>query len=327
MRRRKFISLLGAAATMPVFRPFVARAQQMMSIGFVYAQTADGIADRLRGFRHGLKELGFVEGENLAIVYRFAEGRIDRLPELIADLPPRVAVIAALGNPAALAAKAAAGTTPMVFAVNANPVELGLVASLSRPGGHATGVNFFTAELAAKRLELLHELVPAATRVAVLINPINAKNAEATLQEIEPAARSLGLQIEVIRVGNGRELDVAFAAFERDHPDAIFTASDGLFTSRRTQLVNLASRYALPATFHSREIAEVGGLMSYGTDIADAFRQAGVYAGRILKGEKPGDLPVVQASKFEFVINAQTARMLGLTIPASLLSLADEVIE
>jgi putative tryptophan/tyrosine transport system substrate-binding protein len=327
MRRREFITLLGgAAATWPL----AARAQQlaMPVIGFVYSQTPDAIADRLRGFHRGLKEAGFAEGENVSIVYRFAEGQNDRLPELVADLVRRkVAVIAALGNSPALAAKAATSTTPIVFTVNTDPVGLGLVTSLARPVGNATGINFLGGEVVAKRLELLHELVPRANRVAVLVNPDEGKNTEATLRDVEAAARSMKLQIQAVRASNGRELNAAFVSFGRERPDALFAGSDALFTSRRVQLANLASRYAVPATFHNREIAEVGGLMSYGANIADAFRQAGVYAGRILKGAKPADLPVVQSTKFELVINAETARMLGLTVPPSLLAIADEVIE
>jgi putative ABC transport system substrate-binding protein len=297
-------------------------------IGFLNSQLPDTYADRLRAFRQGLKEIGFVEGDNLAIEYRWAENQIDRLPALAAELVHRrVAVIAAIGSPGSpFAAKAETTTIPIVFAVGDDPVRLGLVASLARPGGNLTGINFFNSELVAKRLELLRELVPAAIRVAVLVNPTVA-NAESTLRDVEPAARALGLQSQLFNASTSREIDAAFATFVRERPDALFVANDGFFGSRRVQLANLASRYAIPAIFHSREIADVGGLMSYGTNIADAWRQVGVYTGRILKGAKPADLPVVQASKFELVINAQTARMLGVTIPPLLLARADEVIE
>ena len=271
-------------------------------------------ADRLRGFRQGLKDTGYVEGENVAIEYRWAENQIDRLPELAAELVRRrVAVIAATGGPpSALAAKAATTTIPIVFIVGEDPVRLGLVASLARPGGNLTGINFFSGELTAKRLELLRELVPGATRVAVLVNPANAANTETTLRDVEAAARAMGLQIQVLNASTSREIDAAFATFVRERPDALFVGGDPFFNSRRVQLAHLAARHAIPATYSGRDYAEAGGLMSYGTNLADAYRQVGVYAGRILKGAKPADLPVVQATKFELVINAQTARMLGL---------------
>jgi putative ABC transport system substrate-binding protein len=258
-----------------------------------------------------------------------AENQIDRLPALAADLVHRrVAVIAVPGGTAsALAAKATTSTIPMVFVVNEDPVRLGLVASLARPGGNATGINILTGELGAKRLELLRELVPGAARVAVLVNPADATNAERTLRDVEPAARALGLQIQVLNASTGSEIDAVFATFVRERPDALLVQADALFTSRRVQLANLASRYLVPAAYSTREITEVGGLMSYGSNIQDAWRQAGIYTGRILKGAKPVDLPVVQATKFELVINAQTARMLGLEVPPTLLARADEVIE
>jgi putative ABC transport system substrate-binding protein len=331
VKRREFITLLGGAAAVPsTLWPRAARAQQpaVPVIGFLNSQLPDAYADRLRAFRQGLREAGYVEGENVAIEYRWAENQIDRLPALAAELiRRRVAVIVAIGSPGPpFAAKAATTTIPIVFAVGDDPVRLGLVASLARPGGNLTGINFFNSELVAKRLELLRELVPAATRVAVLVNPTVA-SAESTLRDVEPAARAIGLQIQFLNASTSREIDAAFATLVRERPDALFVANDGFFGSRRVQLANLASRYAVPAIFHSREIADVGGLMSYGTNIADAWRQVGVYAGRILKGAKPADLPVVQASKFELVINAQTARMLGLTVPTTLLASADEVIE
>jgi ABC-type uncharacterized transport system substrate-binding protein len=264
----------------------------------------------------------------VTIVYRFAEGRYDRLPELAADLVRRqVVVIASGGGDApALAAKAATTSIPIVFAVPQDPVSLGLVASLARPGGNLTGVNFFTTELVAKRMELLHALLPAATRVAVLINPANP-NAEPTLRDVVAAARAMGQQIQVLNASTSREIDAAFETLVRDRPDALFVAGDGFFISRRVQLVNLTVRHAIPAAFSVRDFAEVGGLMSYGSNIMDAYRQVGVYTGRILKGAKPAELPVAQSTKFELVINSQTARMLGLTVPPMLLSVADEVIE
>ena len=288
----------------------------------------DTNADRLRAFHRGLKDTGYVEGENVTILYRWAENQIDRLPELAADLVRRqVAVIAVpQGIGAALAAKAATTTTPIVFANGDDPVKHGLVASLARPGGNLTGISFLAVELAAKRLEFLRELVPAATRLAVLVNPTNP-NTKNTWQDVEAAARTLGLQVQILNASTSREIVVAFATLVRERPDALFVAGDPLFGNRRVQLVHLATRHAIPATYAAREIVEAGGLMSYGANIADAWRQTGVYAGRILKGAKPADLPVVQASKFELVINAETARMLSLTMPPQLLSIADEVIE
>ncbi len=325
MRRRDFITLLGGAVAS---WPLSARAQQpaMPVIGFLHS-ASDTAPDRLRGFRQGLKDTGYVEGENVAIVYRWAENQVDRLPELVAELARRqVAVFATGGNAAALAAKATT-TNPIVFIVNEDPVRLGLVASLAQPGGSLTGVNFFAGELAAKRLELLREFVPAATRVAVLVNPANATTAESTLRDVTPAARAMGLQILILKTSTSREIDAAFDTFARERPDALFVDPDPFFLSRRVQLVHLASRYAVPASYGSREYPEIGGLMSYGPSLADGFRQVGAYIGRILNGAKPADLPVVQSSKFALVINAQTARMLGLTVPPTLLAIADEVIE
>ena len=305
-----------AAAAMPV-------------IGFLDRRSPDALADRLRAFRQGLKGTGYVEGENVATEYRWAENQLDRVPALAADLARRpVAVIVASGGAAvALAAKAATTTIPIVFLAAEDPVRLGLVASLARPGGNLTGINFLSAELVAKRLELLHELVPAATRVAVLVNPANVTNTESTLRDVEPAARAIGLQIQILNASTSREIDAAFASVVRGRPDAFFVSGDSFFDSRRVQLVHLATHHHVPATYSGREYAEVGGLMSYGSDITDAYRQVGIYTGRILKGAKPAELPVVQSSKFELVINHQTARMLGLTVPPSLLAIADEVIE
>ena len=328
LKRREFIAVLGAAVAA---RPLAARAQQptMPVIGLLDQRSPDELADRLRGFRQGLRDSGFVEGQNVAIDYRWAENKMDRLPELAADLVRRqVAVIAATsGVGPTLAAKAATATIPVIFIVSDDPVRLGLVASLARPGGNLTGINFFNVELTAKRLELLRQLVPSATRVAVLINPANTEYIETTLREVGAAARAIGLQIQVLKASTIGEINAAFATFARERPDALFVGQEPFFNSRRTQLVHLATRYAIPASYTARDFAEAGGLMSYGANIADAWRQAGSYAGGILKGAKPADLPVVQSSKFELVINAQTATMLGLTVPSSLLAIADEVIE
>ena len=274
--------------------------------------------------------MGYVEGENVAIEYRWAEGQMERLPALAAELVRRpVAVIAAPGNTSVvLAAKAATTTIPIVFAVAEDPVRLGIVTSLARPGGNLTGVNFFNAELVAKRMELLRELVPGAVRVAVLVNPAtDVANAESVVRDVDAAARAKGAQIQVFNASTSREIDAAFAALVRERLDALFVSGDGFFNSRRVQLVHLATRHAVPTTYAARDYPAVGGLMSYGTSITDTYRQTGVYAGRILKGAKPADLPVTQATKFELVINHQTARTLGLAVPASLLSIADEVIE
>ncbi len=328
MNRRELITLIGGAATA---WPLAARAQQpaMPVVGLLDPRSPDALADRLRGFRQGLKDAGFVEGQNAAIEYRWAENRMDRLAELAADLVRRqVAVIVTPGGLAsALAAKAATTTIPIVFVVADDPVRLGLVASLARPDGNLTGINFFSGELTAKRLDLLRELVPAVSRVAVLVNPANATNAETASREAETAARAMGLQIQVFNASTSREINAAFATFVRERVDAVFIGVDPFFNSRRIQLVQLATRYAVPASYPARDFAEAGGLMSYGANIADAWRQVGVYSGRILKGAKPADLPVVQSSKFELVINAETARMLGLNVPPSLLAITDEVIE
>jgi putative tryptophan/tyrosine transport system substrate-binding protein len=328
--RREFLALLGGAAA-PILWPLGARAQQaaMPAIGFLRPTSPDTDGNHVRGFRQGLNDTGFVEGRNVAIEYRWADDQPDRLPLLAAELVRRqVAVIAATGGLApALAAKAATATIPIVFAVGEDPVRLDLVASLARPGGNLTGVNFFSNELVAKRLELLRELVPAAARVAVLVNPATAATTETRLRDLEAAARAMGLQIQVLNASTSREIDAAFASVIREKSDALFVANDGFFNKRRVQLATLTARHAVPATFSTREIAEVGGLMSYGTNTTDIYRQVGVYAGRILKGAKPSDLPVVQPTKFELVINLQTAKVLGLEVPPTLLARADEVIE
>jgi putative ABC transport system substrate-binding protein len=325
LRRRDFITLLGGAAA---GWPLAAGAQQpaLPVIGFLGPLSTD--EEQLRGFRQGFKQAGFVEGENVLVLYRSAENEMDRLPALADDLARRrVAVIVAANVSAAFAAKAATATIPILFVVGEDPVRLGLVASLARPGGNLTGINVFAVELVAKRLQLLRELVPAIARVAVLVDPTNTTNARTTLEEAESAARAMGLQIQVLNARNGREIGAAFAPFERERPDALFVTTGPLFTSRRAQLATLAARHLIPMTSSNRQITEAGGLMSYGADIAEGLRQVGIYAGRILKGEKPADLPVVQSNKFELVINAETARILGLTVPPTLLTIADEVIE
>jgi ABC-type uncharacterized transport system substrate-binding protein len=327
MRRRDFVTLLGGAAAA---WPLAARAQQpaMPVIGFIDPRSPGTVEYLFRAFRQGLKDTGYVEGENVTIIYRLAEGQFDRLPELAADLARRrVTVIVAIGIASASAAKAATTTIPIVFGVAEDPVKLGLVASLARPGGNLTGVNFLTAELAAKRLELLRQMVPAASHVAVLVNPANAVTTATTLRDVEPVARALGLQIRVHNASTSHEINAAFATFMRERPDALFVDIDPFFTTRRVQLATLATRHVIPMTSGNREVTEAGGLMSYGTSLTDTFRQIGTYTGRILKGAMPADLPVVQATKFALVINAETARMLGLTVPPSLLAIADEVIE
>jgi putative ABC transport system substrate-binding protein len=301
----------------------------MPVIGWLDTRSPEAMADRLRGFRQGLREAGYAEGDNVTLVHRWAENKIDHVPELVADLVRRqVAVILVTGNTTAvLSAKAATATIPILFIVPEDPVRLGLVASLARPGGNLTGINFFNTELVAKQLAFLHELVPRAARVAVFINPASVANAEALEREAQPAARAMGLQIQILRVSTSREIDSAFATFAREPPDALFVGNDAFFNSRRVQFVQQAAHHRLPAIYTGREYCEHGGLISYGTNIADAFRQAGVYAGQILKGAKPAELPVVQSTKFELVINAQTAKILGLTVPQTLLVAADEVIE
>jgi len=325
MRRRKFITLLGGAAAWPL----AANAQQpaMPVIGFVNAGSSD--APLGAAFRSGLNESGYVEGQNVTVEYHWLAGQFDRLPSLMADLVRRrVAVIATpAGNLAALTATAATTTIPIVFSVGEDPVRLGLVASLARPGGNATGINFFNNETIARRLGLLHELVPKAVHIAALINPANTPIADAALQDIQEAARVIGLQIQVLKASTNREIEAAFATLVRDGVDALFVAPDTFFVSRRVQFATLAAHHRIPAAYNGRDFVEVGGLMSYGTDRVDTYRQVGAYAGQILKGAKPADLPVLQSTKFEFVINMQTARALGIEVPPTLLAIADEVIE
>src|SRR5262245_17556026 len=324
IRRREFITLLGGAAAWPV----AARTQQatMPAIGFLNSASPDTFASPLRAFRQGPKESGYVEGENVAIEYRWAETQIDRLPLLAAELVRRQVAVIAANGPSVFAAKASTTTIPIVFLVPEDPVKLGLVASLSQPGGNLTGINFFLGELTAKRLELLRELVPGAARVAVLVNPVNVA-IETTLRDVQSAARVIGLQMQLLNASTSREIEGAFATIGRERPDALLVGPDAFFTERRVQLVNLSSRHVMPTAYGTRDFAEAGGLMSYGASLQDTYRRVGAYTGRILKGAKPADLPVVQASKFELVINHPTARMLGLTVPPALLAIADEVIE
>jgi putative ABC transport system substrate-binding protein len=330
MRRRQFIALLGGAAASTACPP-TAHAQQpaMPVVAFINGGAADISARFAAAFRKGLSETGYVESRNVTVEYHWLEGQYDRVPALVADLVRRrVAVIATPGTtPPALAAKAATSTIPIVFGVPDDPVRLGLVASLARPGGNATGVNFFLNEISSKRLGLLRELVPKAARIAVLVNPANAPSAESTLREVQEAAPGLGLDIHVLNASTSGEIDAAFAALARQRADAMFIAADGFFASRRGQFATLAARDRVPASYASREMVEAGVLMSYGTSVTDMFRQVGIYAGSILKGAKPADLPVLQSTKFELVINLQTARALGLDVPPMLLARADEVIE
>ncbi len=331
MRRRQFIMLLGGAAAPSVLWPLAARAQQssIPVVGLVNGGSLDASARDVAEFRKGLKETGYVEDQNVTVEYHWLEGQYDRLPALMADLVRRrVAVIATPGTtPGTIAAKAATATIPIVFGVAEDPVQLGLVASLARPGGNATGSNFFSLEVVAKRLQLLRELVPKAVRVAVLVNPANAASAESTSRSVKSAAATIGLQIQIVSAATNAEIDAAFATFARERPDALFIAPDGFLFSRRVQFATLAARERIPATYTSRDEVAAGGLMSYGTDLADTFRQVGVYTGSILKGAKPADLPVLQLTKFALVINLQTARALGIEVPPSLLASADEVIE
>jgi putative ABC transport system substrate-binding protein len=325
--RREFIVALGGAAAWPV----AARAQQpaIPLVALINLGAPDAMARYAAAFRNALNEAGYVEGQNVTVEYHWLEGRYDRLPALMADLVRRrVAVIAAPGGtPAALAAKAATQTIPIVFGVAEDPVKLDLVASLARPGGNATGINFFLGEVVAKRLGLLHDLVPKAMRIAVLVNPANTPTADATLRDIPEAARAIGLQTQVLNASTSPEIEEAFVNLVRDRADALFVAPDAFFTSRRGQLATLAARDRMPTSCANREMAEAGLLMSYGTSIPDMFRQVGIYTGNVLKGAKPAELPVLQSSKFEFVINLTTAKALGIEVPNSIQLLADEVIE
>ena len=327
MRRREFITFLGSFAAWPL----AARAQQpaMPVIGFLHSASAAAFAAPLAAFRKGLSEAGYVEGQNVAVAYRWAEGQNDRLPALAAELArQRVAVIATPGSTATtLAAKAATATIPIVFSIGTDPVKLGLVASLNRPGGNATGISDFGVEIAAKRLGLLHELLPTATRFGVLVNPDNPYLTESFVTELQTAASAIERQIEVVTASTNGDIDTAFATLIKKRADALLISPDPLFVTRRVQLITLAVRHALPALYHRRELPEAGGLMSYGSDLSDQFRQTGVSVGRILKGEKPAEMPVQLPTRFEFVINLQTAKTIGIEIPATLLAAADEVIE
>jgi len=326
LRRREFITLFGGAAAWPI----EARAQQpaMPVVGFLESRRLDAVVDRLRGFHRGLKDAGFVEGDNVAIVYRWAENQIDRLPELANELVRRRVAVIAMGGglPVVLAATAATKTIPIVATFAEDPTKIGIVASLARPGGNVTGVNFLTAELVTKQLQLLHELVPQATRLVVLVNPANPTS-QTTLKDMEAAARAIGIHIQSVPVGTGAEIDMAFAGFASERPDALFVPVDPFFNSRRVQFAQWTAHHRIPAVYAAREFPEAGGLMSYGSDIANAYHQVGVYTGRILKGAKPAELPVVQSTKLELVINRQTAKILGLEVPPTLLAHADEVIE
>jgi putative tryptophan/tyrosine transport system substrate-binding protein len=328
MRRRDFIQgIAGSTLAWPI--AVFAQQQAVPVVGFVNGRSPETSARVASAFRKGLSEAGYVEGENVTVDYHWLDGRYERLPSLMADLVHRgVAVIATPGsNPAALAARAATKTIPIVFGVGADPMTMGLVASLARPGGNATGISSFVTDVDTKRLALLHELVPKAVRIAVLVNPDNTSTAEPARRDISEAARAIGLQIEFLNAGTSREIEMAFATMVRDRVDALFVTPDGFLISRRVQLAMFAARYGIPSAYATREDVEAGGLMSYGIDLLEMYRQVGVYTGRVLKGAKPADLPVQQPTKFEFVINQQTARLLGIEVPNSVQLLADEVIE
>jgi putative tryptophan/tyrosine transport system substrate-binding protein len=326
VERRDFITLLGGAAAWPL----AARAQQpaVPVVGFIRDGSAEANTRHAAAFRKGLNETGYVEGQNVTVEYHWLEGQYDRLSALLGDLVRRqVAVIATPGTTLALAAKAATTTIPIVFGVGEDPVKLNLVASLARPGGNATGINFFANEVVAKRLRLLHELVPKVARVAVFVNPGNPSVAATTIREVQEAAPTIGLKTQIYNTATIGEINAAFATFERERPDALFVAGDAFLVSRAVQLVTLTAREKMPSTYPIRDLVAAGGLMSYGGDIRDMFHQVGVYTGKILKGAKPADLPTLQSTRFEFVINIQTARALGIEVPPGLLAIADEVIE
>jgi putative ABC transport system substrate-binding protein len=328
MRRRDFFK--GIVGSAVAARPYTACAQRpaMPVIAFIRDGSARSEARWVGGFQKGLSETGYVEGQNVTVEYHWLEGKYDRLPELFADLVRRqVAVIATLSTLTTQAAKAATATIPIVFFVGTDPVELGLVGSFAKPGGNLTGINLLTAEIVAKRLRLLHDLLPNAVRIAVLVDPNNATITETTVQDAQKAAPTMGLQTQIINATTVAEINEVFAAFERDRPDALFVVPDPFLASRRVQLATLTARDRIPATYPVRDYVEVGGLMSYGPDFTDMFRQVGVYTGSILKGAKPAELPVLQSNKFELVINLTTANALDLAIPAGVMSIADEVIE
>ena len=328
MRRRELIRILGGSA---VAWPFVARAQQQSAlpvVAFLRDGSAEGNARNAAGFRKGLNEAGYVERQNVTVEYYWLEGQYDHLPTILAELVRRqVAAIVTPGNVPTQAAKAATNVIPIIFGVGEDPVQLGLVASLARPGGNATGTNFQTSEVLAKRLRLLHDLVPKAARIAVLVHPGNPAVSSVTVREIQKAAPTMRLEIQVLNAATIGEIDAAFATLAREHADAMFVAPDGFFISRRAQLVTLTARDKIPAMYSTREFVDAGGLMSYGADLTEMFRQMGTYTGSILKGSKPADLPVLQSTKFEFVINLTTAKALGLNIPEGVLTIADDVIE
>jgi putative ABC transport system substrate-binding protein len=330
MRRREFVIGIGlSSAALARATPLRAQQPAMPVIGVVSGQSPQSDARNAAAFYKGLSEAGYVDGQSVTVEYHWMEGHYDRLPTVMADLARRrVAVIATTGNNAtALAAKAATTTIPIVFAVGQDPVKLGLVASLNRPGGNATGVNDFLSEVDAKRLRLLHDMVPKAVRVAVLINPANVASAEATLAGTKEAAAAMGLQLRILNATTIGDIDVAFASFAQDHPDALFVSADAFFSTRAAQFITLTARDGIPAAYSLRDYVIAGGLMSYGADLAEIGHQVGLYTGKILKGAKPADLPVLQSTKFNFAINLQTARVLGIEVPSGLLSIADEVME